>query len=138
MFTSKTSIVVAQKNHFLTVPTINLLAIIAAIMMMLQSFVNVRHHYTLYYISLWFSTSLSVVTDVTYSNCSNGAVRLTGGSNQYEGRVELCVNGVWGSVCDSGWDNREASTVCRQLGYQGLCFLAKYRSASFCFYSLFL
>ena len=69
---------------------------------------------------------LSVVTDVTYSNCSNGAVRLTGGSNQYEGRVELCVNGVWGSVCDSGWDNREASTVCRQLGYQGLCFLAKY------------
>lgn len=60
-----------------------------------------------------------LVNDVQQSNCSTGAIRLTGGSNEYEGRVELCVNGVWGSVCDYGWDQYEADTVCKQLGYRG-------------------
>ena len=67
-------------------------------------------------ISLW---SLSV-PNVLYSNCTTGEVRLTGGSNQYEGRVEYCVNGVWQSFCDYSWDDNDAYAVCRQLGYQGL------------------
>ncbi len=33
------------------------------------------------------------------------------------GVVELCVNGTFGSLCDSGWDNQDASVVCRQLGF---------------------
>ena len=53
------------------------------------------------------------------SNCTNGDVRLTDGSNEYEGRVEFCVHGVWGSVCDTNWNDYNAYTVCRQLGYQG-------------------
>ena len=50
-------------------------------------------------------------------NCSNGDLQLVGGSSQYEGRVEICTDYQWGTVCDDNWDNTDATVVCRQLGY---------------------
>ena len=39
------------------------------------------------------------------------------GWNQYEGRVEVCDDGEWKTVCDRGWKVKEAIVVCRQLNY---------------------
>ena len=33
------------------------------------------------------------------------------------GRVEVCIDGKYGSVCDEGWRNKQASVVCKQLGF---------------------
>ena len=51
--------------------------------------------------------------------CQNGDIRLVGSSDPLEGRVEVCANRTWGTICDDYWDNNDASVVCRQLGFSG-------------------
>lgn len=49
--------------------------------------------------------------------CRDGEVRLQGGRNSNAGRVEVCSLERWQTVCNMGWDNVDASVVCRQLGF---------------------
>ena len=55
--------------------------------------------------------------------CTEGDVRLVAGPStvtRREGTVQVCINSMWGVICNSGWDSREAGVVCRQLGLPSL------------------
>lgn len=54
------------------------------------------------------------------SSCAGvgeGSVRLVDDVSSYEGRVDICHNGVWGTICRSSWNYQDAAVVCRQLGF---------------------
>ena len=52
------------------------------------------------------------------TDVQEGSVQLVGGLSPYEGRVEVCNNGQWGTICNRGyWNYQDAMVVCRQLGF---------------------
>ena len=50
------------------------------------------------------------------AHCQNGTIRLSGGGSTY-GRVEVCVNETWSTICSDLWDYEDASVACSQLGH---------------------
>ncbi len=46
-----------------------------------------------------------------------GSVRLVDGPSDLEGRVEVCNNQEWGTVCQTFWESPDAGIVCSQIGY---------------------
>ena len=53
----------------------------------------------------------------------DGQLALFDGWTNMEGRIEICKNGVWGTVCDNEFDQVDASVICKQLGFphEGAC-----------------
>ena len=42
---------------------------------------------------------------------------MVGSDSPWEGDVEFCFSGRWGTVCDDNWDDTDAETVCRLMGF---------------------
>lgn len=62
---------------------------------------------------LFFNSGISIQE----SDCKHGEIRLRDGSNILEGRLEICINQVWGTVCSVSFSADEAETVCRHLNF---------------------
>ena len=65
--------------------------------------------------NIFFSSFLAITT--SYANCTDGQLRLVGGTNVREGRVEICINNAWGTICDDLFGAQEATVVCTQMGF---------------------
>ena len=52
------------------------------------------------------------------AECEEGKVQLVDGFVPNEGRVEVCIDSTWGTVCNDHWGYHDAIVVCRQLGYE--------------------
>ena len=50
------------------------------------------------------------------SNCTTGDVRLVSEISPIEGRLEICINNAWGTVCRDSFSRDDAKVACRQLG----------------------
>lgn len=51
------------------------------------------------------------------SNCDHGEVRLLDGPNVREGRVEVCINNAWGTVCSTQFGKKDAVVVCLSMEF---------------------
>ena len=71
---------------------------------------------------LLYKNLVILQTDTVNDNCTHGDLRIASRSDDEsalssEGRLEICVNGVWGTICDFKYGTRDAKVACRQLGY---------------------
>ena len=60
-----------------------------------------------------------LVPSTEVGNCSTGSIRLNG-SSPLEGRVEICINNAWGTICNNRFSSSDPIVICRHLGYDSI------------------
>ena len=54
------------------------------------------------------------MTSTEEGNCTSGEIRLNG-SISLEGRVEICINNAWGTICGNRLSSSDSQVICRNL-----------------------
>ena len=54
----------------------------------------------------------------SYISVSHINIRLVNGSGiPTQGRIEIQINGKWGTVCDNEFDDKDAAVFCSMMGF---------------------
>ena len=56
-------------------------------------------------------------THLSSAKCTDGDIKLVGGSSSNEGTLQVCVKNTWGTICDNNWSMQDATVACKQLGF---------------------
>lgn len=70
--------------------------------------------------SLYYYNQIITALLFSSGNCTHGELRLANGT-MYEGRLEACIDGIWGTVTDDIFSDFEARIACSQLGFSRRC-----------------
>ena len=83
----------------------------------MYAIINFAHLNTLYDRIVHYAFKHLVgLLSTSFSNCNTGDIRLVNGSSPLEGRLEVCINNAWGTVCHDSFSKDDAEVACRQLG----------------------
>ena len=64
--------------------------------------------------------TLQKVNIIPVDDCSDGDIRLVNGESEMEGRVEICRDYRWGTVCGKQWTENHSAVICRYLGFSDI------------------
>ena len=69
---------------------------------------------------VYFSINKIGALHFRYIDCLTGSVQLVNGETNNEGRLEVCMNNQWGTICGNNFDFIDGRVVCKQLGFIGM------------------
>ena len=93
-----------RELEYMIVTTLTMLELGAQVILILQHILDLLNHSFTFY-------------STVPTNCTNGEIQLLFGATKSEGTVEICIDKLWGSICDTSWGREEVKVTCKQLGF---------------------